>query len=484
VVEAWAERIRDSKEFGGSVSVFINRTPVTGFVYLTPDNEGTPSISGCGLWCDLDTPKKGKWNAVLNVTTPFAPITTMGKEPDLDTFADLIAGAIGAAIRKAHKAQPKRDGGSSIKQVVFDNMLQAVDASSGGGRVGIHQVYYRMRPTVMEAIGQTLTKGHFESIVTDFENEYGEIEKIYRDARGFLYEPGGRTIPLGTLAAEEYARGPWLFNKLIYIEKEGFIEALKDARWPEIYDCALMTGKGFGNRAARDIIDLLAAHDEPITVFCVHDADSFGTLIYQSLQKETRARGARSIKIIDLGLQPWDAETMGLEVERFERGVKWRSVADYVLAREDGAHWVEWLQSNRYELNAMTTPQFLAWITEKVAEHDVGKVIPPQDVLEEDADRELAEFVRGAITDRVLQAANVDGQVAAALENIERPGLTPEGAKEWLDANPSRGWRDYVTRVVCDFVGDDDFENQGDAGQSEEPAPKAVDFENDDGSSE
>ena len=42
-------------------------------------------------------------------------------------------------------------------------------------------------------------------------------------------------------------------------------------------------------------------------MFCVHDADAYGTMIYQTLQEETKARGARKIKIVNLGLEPWEA---------------------------------------------------------------------------------------------------------------------------------------------------------------------------------
>ena len=41
-------------------------------------------------------------------------------------------------------------------------------------------------------------------------------------------------------------------------------------------------------------------------------------MIYQTLQEETKARGARKIKIVNLGLEPWEAIAMGLEVETVE----------------------------------------------------------------------------------------------------------------------------------------------------------------------
>jgi DNA topoisomerase VI subunit A len=125
---------------------------------------------------------------------------------------------------------------------------------------------------------------------------------------------------------EKYERPAWTFNKLVYIEKEGASEALKDERWSEKHDCAIMSSKGFSTRAARDLIDKLAEHDEPVEVFCVHDADASGTMIFQTLQEATRARDARKIQIINLGLEPWEAVKMGLEVENVEEGKRRKPV--------------------------------------------------------------------------------------------------------------------------------------------------------------
>jgi hypothetical protein len=116
---------------------------------------------------------------------------------------------------------------------------------------------------------------------------------MYREPRGSIYHPHrGETFTLGTLMVEEYTRPLWTFNKLVYIEKEGFGEALKGKRWPERHDCALISSKGFGTRAARDLVDKLAQHDEPVEVFLVHDADATGPMIFQTFQEATKARAA------------------------------------------------------------------------------------------------------------------------------------------------------------------------------------------------
>jgi hypothetical protein len=261
---------------------------------------------------------------------------------------------------------------------------------------------------------------------------------------------------LGTLSVEDYERPAWTFNKLLFIEKEGWLEALKAVRWPERHDCTLMSSKGFTTRAARDLVDKLAEHDEPVTVFCVHDADAYGTMIYQTFQEETKARDARKIRIVNLGLEPWEAVEMGLEVEDVDAGERRKPVADYVRERRDGDAWEEWLQTHRVELNAMTTPQFIAWLDDKMATY--AKLIPPADVLEQELDARIEDKVREAITERILREANVDGQVAAAIAEIETPdsiALTA-GIKQLFAATPDAQWRDHIEAVATELAGADE----------------------------
>ena len=220
----------------------------------------------------------------------------------------------------------------------------------------------------MEETGKELKIGNFTGIIDDYENEHGEIALMYREPRGSITHPHrDETITLGTLMVEQYERPAWSFNKLLYIEKEGAQEALKQDRWLERHDCAVMSSKGFSTRAARDLIDKLVEHDEPIEVFCAHDADASGTMIYQTLQEATRARGARKIKIVNIGLEPWEAVEMGLEVETIEEKDRRKPVADYDRrVRRRSRDWDEWLQTHRVELNAMTTPQLIAWLDDKM----------------------------------------------------------------------------------------------------------------------
>jgi hypothetical protein len=217
-------------------------------------------------------------------------------------------------------------------------------------------------------------------------------------------------------------------------------------------------------RAARDLVDKLAEHDEPVTIFCVHDADAHGTMIHQTFQEATRARGARKIKIVNLGLEPWEAIAMGLEVETIPAEDRRRAVAEYACEHPGtfGAtgvpvsrwvsDWEEWLQTHRVELNAMTTPQFIEWLDEKMAGY--GKLVPPADTISEELDERIEAKVRETITDRILREANIDAQVASAIAAIEKPDAATlaNGIRELFESEPESEWRDHLEAVARDLT--------------------------------
>ena len=215
-----------------------------------------------------------------------------------------------------------------------------------------------------------------------------------------------------------------------------------------------LTSKGFSTRAVRDLLDHLASGPEPVTIYCIHDADASGTMIYHTLQHETKARPQRPFRIVNLGLEPWEALEMGLDVETFASRDRRTAVAAYVRERPDGEQWADWLQTHRVELNMMTTPQFIAWLDAKMGERESNKVIPPDEVLATTAGEQLSEHMRQIITDRILREARIDEQVTEALEGMS----IPAGAElsmsvcEWLGANAKLFWRDYVDELVADLA--------------------------------
>ncbi len=233
---------------------------------------------------------------------------------------------------------------------------------------------------------------------------------------------------------------------------------MQTARWPERWDCALLTSKGQATRATKDLLDLLGDTDEDITFYCIHDADAPGTTIYQALQEATRTRGRRRVHIENLGLDPWEAADMGLEYEA--ASYKRRApVADYVhrYDTDHGTDWAGWLQSRRVELNAMHPDAFISWLDDKMSERGAVKVIPPRKVLTERLAADVRAHLREQITARVLADARVEDQIDAAYSQIERSvyrtAVTLDDfVTNALEQSSTEPWTEPVRRAAVQLV--------------------------------
>jgi hypothetical protein len=425
VVEAWAgPDVRDT------LTLCVNRTPITGKVSLERQKDKTVGLFGCGLHHKVDVGRQPV-RLVVNVQIPYMPITSDGKEPDFTVLLQPFAESVVRAAKKARRIVPAvsraSDESRSQKDVIVACLPTAIHKASGGRahRYSQRQLFYAVRPYFLDAFGKEPAFGYFCEVIGEYEDQIGrDLPGMYRDARGTLYHPHtGETIPLGTLAVEGYQRPAWTFNKILYSEKEGFFEILRGEQWPERNDCALVTSKGYASRAARDVLDLLGDTQEELLFFCIHDADAAGTKIYEALQDGTKARRARRVEIVNLGLDPWEALDMGLQVETFEPKKNRLPTAAYVPPR-----WQQWLQTRRVELNAMTTPQFVQWLDQKMAERGQGKLVPPADVLSAKLRKEVEAHLREAFEARVLQLAGTEQRIQALTEAIVPAGQPPHEA--------------------------------------------------------
>jgi hypothetical protein len=446
-VEAWGRPTHGS--FG--ITAFVNRTPITGDIGLWKSDKDMV-VRGCGLWYSFSGNHR-PFELWFNVDTPYMPITTEGKAPNFSSFSEPIKKACQKAAKKIPRERERpRQVQLTQQDLIFRLIPECVSHASGGNkhRFQQRQLFYVVRPRFADHFGFAPEYNYFCKVVTEYENQRGDIQGMYRDPRGSVYHPHEREdIPLGTLNVEDYQRPEWLFNKVLYIEKEGFFPILRDAEWPERNDCALLTSKGQGTRAAKDLIDRLAETEQACEFFMIHDADAAGTMIYQCLQEETAARGARNVTIINLGLEPSEGRDMGLYVEDVEYG-KRHAVADYVPAADK-----TWLQTHRIELNAMTSPQFLAWLDEKFASH--AKLIPPAEALKDHLEGDVRKALQKKIIERVLKEAGIDEQVDKAVEELkstidERVDDLVDEVTMALDDDRSQRWTAPINQIALDLV--------------------------------
>jgi len=454
-VEVWATRSEEPE-----VEVCVNRTPIVSEVHIRRDEGSNYALFCGGIGHSFKAGQKrgGEFSLLINVITPFIPLTSSGKEPDLTPMRSLILTACEKAISRAKRASPKESSGGTQKAIILQHLEPAVERLSGRGTCyfSLRQLFYALRPLLIKAIGREPGYGTFSRIIGKYEDQEGDIEWLYRDDRGTLYHPHtGERFNLGTRSVASYKRPEWGFNKILYSEKEGFFPILQQAEWPERFDCALLTSKGFATRAAREVLRLIQGADEPITFFCIHDADGPGTVIFEKLAEALEGDG---ISVVNLGLDPAEGREMRLQDEPVERkkkkGGKSKQVpvAEYIPETDR-----IWLQTHRIELNAMDTPQFLGWLTGKLSEHDRGKVIPPAEIVQTRMFEDIKELLTDRIVKELVRKADVPNQVDGILkamngELVTKADSTANSLAGELSTSPKKHWSEVAKTVACEVV--------------------------------
>jgi hypothetical protein len=443
----------------------------------------------------------------FNITTPFVPILGDNKMPDLENFCEVTKRAVERAIKRAARNNPpvlvasRKDNGQDDEEedeekperifqrsAILQVLPQAIERSGEGGyEFSQRSLYYRVRILIKGIITVEPTYNYFCSVLTDYENDRGEIDKLIRDTRGVYIEPhGGELIQMGTVTVAAYSRPPWNYSNILFLEKEDLVSALRQSEFLDRWDCFALSSKGFSSRAARDLIDKIGASgkEEPTKFFCVHDADASGSLISQTLTRATKARAARLVEVIDLGLFPWVALAEGLLREKAERkSSKRRPVAHYIKARDransisnhnNEPNWESWLQDWRVEVNAMTTAEFVAWMNRQFENHAAAKVIPSEQValasVSQSIEASLSSTVNNEVREERREELEQLQQWLADLENEiaeEAANRTAERLKEiqlptgtqvveeiqvWLKRYDHSHWRNSIDPVASKFI--------------------------------
>lgn len=417
VIELWRRPLPPSQTKTRFL-VHVNRSPIVNSILCRPSGRKI-EIFGCGLQGSY-TEDAGHYDFWLNIQTPYLPLWSHSKSPDLTALNTVVFNALEKNLgtrKKSRRQQEERQ--ESTKDFILGDLDRAIEKASGNGRYrySLRQLFYAVRPKyLLHFKNSQFNYGWFCQVVSDHEMEkQSDLPGIYRDNRGTLYHPHTReSIPLGTLAVENYKRPSWTFNKILYCEKEGFFPILIDSQWPERNDCALLTSKGFASKAARDALNLMGKSHEPLTFFCIHDADGPGTMIYEALQTGTPTCPGQYVQIVNLGLDPQEARAMNLEIETFPRSKKKVPVASYI-SDEDKT----WLQTHRVELNAMDTPTFLNWLDMKLQPHHNGKIVPPVDILDLRLRNTIQKILNEKIKVKLLEEVGFVDHVNRAVQSID-----------------------------------------------------------------
>ena len=160
VVETWA-RPADAP----AIVFYVNRTPITAEIHASRcmKDKTAYGLVGCGLSDEHDNTalpvKAGRgreYLLVVNVTTPYMPITTDGKAPDLSVIEDAIRQAIEKAIRRAKRKNGSGNGRQTQPSGDYRRGHARGDRQGerqGQYRYSLRQLFYAVRPRVITHVG-------------------------------------------------------------------------------------------------------------------------------------------------------------------------------------------------------------------------------------------------------------------------------------------------------------------------------------------
>jgi hypothetical protein len=381
---------------------------------------------------------------------------------------------IGPASRSFRMSRMTRERGVFLKDAAAEIMERAYLQVSGDGTLpaNARQIMYAARPHIQERTGKQLDDNYFtQTLLPDYIEDAGVNWNVIYDARGHFTEPhGGDSFGVGTLEVRNYlagfddpsvtdagfsqaevnTKGPsGSFGAVLFIEKEGFAPILKAAQIAERFDVAIMSTKGMSVTAARELADeMCSAHAIPLLL--LHDFDKAGFSIAGTLQRDTRRYEFKNkLDVVDLGLGLADVEAMGLESEyQLHKKANRRALEENL--RTNGATEGEIAfmfrdfdrlrSTRRVELNAMTSPQFVAFVERKLSENGIAKIVPSQELL----GRVCVGIERGRRLKTI--AANLDA--AINMKDFTPPADLEDRVRVVLEEHPFMRWDAALAEII------------------------------------
>jgi len=154
-----------------------------------------------------------------------------------------------------------------------------------------------------------------------------------------------------------------------------------------------------------------------------------------------------------LGLRLEDVEEMGLEAETVS--VKSRETRRATLERHGATEEeIEFLapededeECRRVELNAMTSPQLVAFVERKLDEYAVAKVVPEDDVIKAHARR----LIERTLTEKAIE--EMASTIQCRAKKVKLPADLADRIGEVLAERPALSWDQATAEILDEIIG-------------------------------
>jgi len=330
----------------------------------------------------------------------------------------------------------------------------------------VRQLYYVARRLLQErGCERKITDATHRKILEEYEINIGH-RLCYRKSVGELIEPHSQCpkcgLPqgcnLGTEAVGSYQVPAYRFNKILYVEKAGFMHQLLAENIHNKYDVAIAASAGFSPQAAKELFAKIEK-EIPVEIYCLHDADIAGIEIYRTLGKKLIHENY-NIKVIDFGLAPQEAIKLNLPSETVsitsepswelkqivaKKELKWLLGKDmsFFPPTYKGKRKIRYI-GNRVELNAFTPKEFIKWVEEKLEKLTIQKVVPNNLMIEEYTKEIFKNKLTKKLEVKLLSKIKFQCLVDDVLKKKVKPNITEKFIKEGFIKNPTRNWQKII----------------------------------------
>jgi len=478
IIEAWATAEDAERDEGDhNIYVITNRTLTLGKANLQVNSGRIKIISGGWNYThQKQINRKKSYNVTLSVSSPFIPIISSGKMPNLlhGTYGDEIIDAVQTTMKAAGKAKSTTKASLNLIDAADLCMEDAYNKVSNFGQywANARQLMYAARPKLLRLTGKTsFVDSYFtQTLLPQFlqnNRALTDTWKVAYDKRGAVIQPHtGQSVGLGTididrmtsqvklapmskLASFNYSNASpeMRFGGVLFVEKEGFNQAIIESGLLDRYDIALASTKGNSVVALRVLLDEMVTRNPDFKVFTMTDFDISGASIRTTLTKDNELRyvfdnDIQTIPICVSWEQAKHLHERGLSEPvkldpKMDKRKKFNFLMGYNGVERAAAQFLLFDQ-RRVEINALTTGEILGLIEDAFSTH-ATKVFPDREHLE------------GAWKEQLLaaQLEVAEASLREELSTVPMPADLGDDVEAILQADPSKSWDEAVREVAA-----------------------------------
>jgi hypothetical protein len=421
---------------------------------------------------DSYTFQKANYILYLSITSPKIEYNSYSKDEILahgfmNQIKELLEYLLKPLVKaiRTHENHISTNNKHSITAMIdkyFDDAF--IRAKGTYSSVMARQVFYVIRELINIHEGIDIGESNniyntfTQKIVTKYQDGNSKYDAIFNERRGYFYDIFFNSeTPLATKEVLEFCSKKFkniiteqktliydipynqLYGHVLFIEKQGFTQLLKESGLLKELNLALICSQGFGTRASKKLIQYF--NRIGIKVYCLHDCDLSGNRIFHNLANKSETFKA-DLNVIDIGINVSDVTNYQKLPESYKSKKSYSKVLDSLSSEERDFFGGTKVNENEYsyrrcEINSFTNDEIIGFIRDKIKPIDV---VPSFEVLQN-----CIHIDKTALAKEILFSKY--GHELAKSINLDTQGLT----KRIMEIRNSEHWTDNFNTIMNEY---------------------------------